>query len=161
MRGSTLPGREGTVIRKASLLCLVACVAATPGFATLGKAESSVENDRVKLRGVLQWTAAPLYAVHSITTAQGVHVREYVSRSGVVFAVCWDGPFLPNLRQLLGVHFVTFKSEVARSPHAGHSQVSIVRPEVVIQSTGHMRSFRGIAFIPAAVPAGVTPAEIR
>lgn len=149
------------MIRKASLLCLVACVAATPSFATLGEAQSSVDSDRMKLSAVLEGTAAPLYMVQSITTVQGVHVREYVSRSGVVFAVCWDGPFLPDLRQLLGVHFVTFKSEVARTPHAGHSQVSIVRPEVVIQSTGHMRSFRGSAFIPAAVPAGVTSAQIR
>jgi len=149
------------MIRKANLLCVVACVAATPSFATLGEGESSVDNDRVKLRAVLHGSETPFYSLHSITTAQGVHVGEYVSRSGVVFAVCWDGPFLPDLRQLLGVHFVTFKSEVARTPHAGHSQVSIVRPEVVIQSTGHMRSFRGSAFIPAAVPAGLTLAQIR
>jgi len=149
------------MIRKANLLCLVACVAATPSFATLGEAESSVQNDRLKLRAVLQGSATPFYSLHSITTAQGVHVREYVSQSGVVFAVCWDGPFLPDLRQILGVHFVTLKSEVARTAHAGHSQVSIVRPEVVIQSLGHMRSFRGSAFIPAAVPAGLTLAQIR
>jgi hypothetical protein len=149
------------VIRKASRLCLVACVVSSPSFATLGEAGTSIDNDQVKIRATVQRTVAPLYTVHSMTTAQGVHVREYVSPSGTVFAVCWDGPFLPDLRQLLGVHFVTFKSEVARAPHAGHSQVSIVRPEVVIQSTGHMRSFRGSALIPAAVPAGVTPAEIR
>lgn len=149
------------MIRKASLLCLVACAAATPGFAALGAGARSVDNDRVKLRGVLHSTAAPLYTLHSITTPQGVHVREYASRSGVVFAVCWDGPFLPDLQQLLGVHFVTLKSAVAAAPHAGHSQVSIVRPEVVIRASGHMRSFRGSAFIPAAVPAGMTPAEIQ
>jgi len=149
------------VIRKASLFCLVACVAARPGFATLGEPGSTVDNDRVKIGATVQRTLTPLYTVHSMTTAQGVHVREYVSRSDVVFAVCWDGPFLPDLRQLLGVHFVTFKSEAARAPRAGHSQISIVRPEVVIQSTGHMRAFRGCAFIPAGVPAGVTAQEIR
>jgi hypothetical protein len=149
------------VIRKASLLSLVACVAASPCFATLGEGESSVENDRVKLTATAHLAAAPLYTVHSLSTPQGVHVREYLSRSGVVFAVCWDGPFMPNLRQLLGVHFVTLKSELARTPRAGHSQVHIVRPEVVIESTGHMRSFRGSALIPAAVPAGVSAAEIR
>jgi hypothetical protein len=149
------------VIRKASLLCLVACVAARPGFAALGEPASTVDNDRVKIGATLQRTVAPLYTVDSMTTAQGVYVREYVSRSGVVFAVCWDGPFLPDLRQLLGVHFVTYKTEAARAPRAGHSQVSIIRPEVVIQSTGHMRAFRGSAFSPAAVPAGVTRAEIR
>jgi hypothetical protein len=149
------------VIRTRILSILVACVAASPSFATLGEPATSVENDRVKIMATLQRAAALLYTVHSMSTAQGVHVREYVSRSGVVFAVCWDGPFLPDLRQLLGVHFVTFKSEVARTPRAGHSQVYIVRPEVVIQSTGHMRSFRGSAVIPASVPAGLTPAEIR
>ena len=32
-------------------------------------------------------------------------VREYVNSSGTVFAIAWEGPWLPDLRQVLGDHF--------------------------------------------------------
>ncbi len=140
---------------------VVACVAANATLATLGETESSIDNDRAKMTATAQRVVTRLYSVHTLSTPAGVQVRQYVSSSGTVFAVSWNGPFMPDLRQLLGVHFVTLKTEEARSPHAGHSQVHIVRPEVVIDSTGHMRSFHGSAYIPSAVPAGVTMAELH
>ena len=35
----------------------------------------------------------------------GTTVREYVSSNGTVFAVAWQGPWLPDLRQMLGPYF--------------------------------------------------------
>jgi hypothetical protein len=45
------------------------------------------------------------YAMHEIRTAAGTNVRQFVSPSGTVFGVAWDGPWQPDLHQLLGAYF--------------------------------------------------------
>ena len=106
-------------------------------------------------------SAGPNYVMRDTTLATGTHVREYVSASGVVFAVTWDGPFLPDLKALLGKYFDTMGAESARVPRAGRSPMAINLPEVVINSGGHMRAFEGSAWIPAEFPAGFTAADVR
>ena len=100
------------------------------------------------------------YKVNETTLESGTLVREYVNRNGVVFAVSWTGPFLPDLRTLLGNHFVTLTSETAKKPKAGHSQVNIARPEVVIVSRGHMRAYAGRAWMESEFPAGFSATNI-
>jgi len=101
------------------------------------------------------------YVLRDTTLATGTHVREYVSGSGVVFAVTWNGPFLPNLKALLGKYFDTMRAESARAPKAGRSHLAIDSPEVVINSGGHMRAFEGSAWIPAEFPAGFSVDDVR
>ena len=106
-------------------------------------------------------SAGSNYVTRDTTLATGTHVREYVSGSGVVFALTWDGPFLPDLKALLGKYFDTMVAESARLPRAGRSQMAINLPEVVINSGGHMRAFEGSAWIPAEFPAGFTADDVR
>jgi hypothetical protein len=106
-------------------------------------------------------SAVSNYIVRDTTLATGTRVREYVSGSGVVFAVTWDGPFLPDLKALLGKYFDTMLAESAAVPRAGRARVVVSRPEVVINSGGHMRAFEGSAWIPAEFPAGFTAADVR
>ena len=101
------------------------------------------------------------YVTRDTTLATGTQVREYVSGSGVVFAVTWHGPVLPDLKALLGKYFDTMVAESARLPRAGRSPLAINRPEVVINSGGHMRAFEGSAWIPAEFPAGFTADDVR
>ena len=81
-------------------------------------------------------------------------MREYVDADGVVFAVTWNGPFLPDLRELLGQHFATLRNESARQPKAGRGQVRVAQPDVTIESGGHMRAYTGRAWINSRLPAG-------
>jgi hypothetical protein len=106
-------------------------------------------------------SAGSNYVMRDTTLTTGTHVREYVSGNGVVFALAWDGPFLPDLKALLGKHFDAMVAESARMPRAGRSHIAIDRPEVVINSGGHMRAFEGSAWIPAEFPAGFTAADVR
>ena len=101
------------------------------------------------------------YTVNSTVLANGTTVREYVGADGQVFAVSWNGPFMPDLRTLLGDHFATLTSESARRPMAGHSQLYIERPDVTIESTGHMRAYAGRAWIKARLPAGFNTQDIE
>lgn len=104
---------------------------------------------------------ASSYQMRDTTLATGTQVREYVSAGGIVFAVTWDGPVLPDLKALLGKHFDTMVAESTRLPRAGRSRIAINRPELVINSGGHMRAFEGSAWLPAEFPAGFTAGDVR
>lgn len=142
---------------------------ATPFFLTLllvacpGVSHAALEGlpEQFKTEGTTVVSSVSNYITRDTTLATGTHVREYVSGSGVVFAVTWDGPFLPDLKALLGKHFDTMVAESARRPRAGRSNIEVNRPEVVINSGGHMRAFEGSAWIPAEFPAGVTADDVR
>ena len=106
-------------------------------------------------------SVAPDYVLRTTTLASGTRVREYVSGSGVVFAVAWDGPFLPDLKRLLGKFFQNMTTEAKKAPRAGRSHLAVDLPEVVIQSGGHMRAFEGSAWLPAELPAGFAAGDVR
>jgi hypothetical protein len=106
-------------------------------------------------------SAVSNYVIRDTTLASGTRVREYISGSGVVFAVTWEGPVLPNLKALLGRYFDTMLAESARKPRAGRAHLAITRPEVVINSGGHMRAFEGSGWIPAEFPSGFTADDVR
>ena len=101
------------------------------------------------------------YVVRETTLATGTRVREFVSGSGVVFAVAWDGPFLPDLKALLGKYFANMLAESGRTPKAGRSRIAMSGSEVVINSGGHMRAFEGSAWLPAEFPPGFTADDVR
>ncbi|MQQ99537.1 DUF2844 domain-containing protein [Glaciimonas soli] len=107
-------------------------------------------------------TAAPANYTVLNSTQNGTQVHQYVNQSGIVFAVSWKGPFLPDLKQLLGEqYFATLTTESLKTPKAGHPQTSVNHPDVVIFSGGHPRAFEGRAWIPSALPAGFDPAGIQ
>src|SRR5580704_12348400 len=72
---------------------LVILVAALPVWGALGGDVSSVQTDQLHMQGTRQMAAT------------GTVVREYASPTGTVFAVAWQGPWLPDMRQLLGSYF--------------------------------------------------------
>jgi hypothetical protein len=151
-----------------ALLGLALSLASLPCRASLGTAPSDFGNKSVRHARVLAATSAATgatgsaaaYDVNTSVLDNGTTVREYVA-NGVVFAVSWTGPFLPDLRALLGQQFTTLTSETARRPKAGNSQVRIVRPDVTIESTGHMRAYAGRAWVNSLLPAGFDTSEIE
>jgi hypothetical protein len=147
---------------------LVAASAATPCLASLGRAPSAFAGTTTvhQARALAAANGSSVtsstsgsngsanYSVSTTTLAGGTTVREYVGADGVVFAVTWNGPFLPDLRELLGQHFATLKDESARQPKAGRGQVRVAQPDVTIESGGHMRAYAGRAWINSRLPAG-------
>jgi len=67
---------------------------------------------------------------------------------------------MPNLQKLLGNYAEQYIS-AASQPHAGHRAIAILSNQLVLHSGGHMRSFAGSAYVPALLPLGVTPVDIR
>jgi hypothetical protein len=133
---------------------LLACPVA--GRAALGGAPEQFEN---AAPGVSATFAD--YVTRDTTLATGTRVREYVSAKGIVFAVTWEGPFLPDLKALLGKYFASMVNDAGRMPKAGRSRIAMTGSEVVINSGGHMRAFEGSAWLPAAFPPGFTADDVR
>lgn len=106
-------------------------------------------------------TSTAVYTISQSTLDSGTIVREYTDASGVVFAVSWTGPTLPDLRTLLGDKFTVMTSNAAKRPKAGHSQLAVDQSDVVIVSSGHMRAYAGQAWIPSALPSGFDTATIE
>lgn len=106
-------------------------------------------------------TNATNHVLRTTTFANGTQVNEYISAQGVVFAVTWEGPFLPDLKALLGKYFAAFTAESARLPKAGRAPIVLSTAEVTIYSGGHMRAFEGSAWLPNAFPPGFTANDVR
>ena len=131
-------------------------------FGVLGGDVSSIQADRVHNNASLRVTQKQNYAIHELRSAAGTVVREYAAPSGKVFAVVWEGPFLPDMKELLGSYFEEFqKAAEAQNRRAGHGPLIIQQPGLVVELGGHMRSFRGRAYLPEEIPPEVRNEEIR
>src|SRR5579884_3286353 len=73
--------------------------------AALGGDVSSVEADTAQFHGTVRVMKMTTHTVHEIRTTTGVTVREYVSPSGRVFGVAWQGRANPDLQQVLGPYY--------------------------------------------------------
>lgn len=103
------------------------------------------------------------YSIKETKLTDGTVVREFLSGPDTVFAVSWSGPRIPNLSTLLGQYAAQYTQRVdaLRSTHPGIGPIPVEEPGLVVRSAGHMGSFKGQAWIPQALPAGVTASDIR
>ena len=123
-----------------------------------------MQTDRVQMQGaLLRIVGNGAYTLHEVRAASGTMVRQYVSSTGAVVGVAWQGPSMPNLRQLLGAHFDRFQqaADAARRTRPGHGPLSINLGDLVVQSSGHTRAFSGQAYLPGHLPQGLRPSAIR
>jgi hypothetical protein len=151
-------------MRRWSLVLAASMAVASPAFASLGGTAASVEADRVQIQGALLRIAqSDAYTVHELQSATGTVVREFVSSTGTVYGVAWQGPYMPNLKQVLGAYFDQYQAALrsARNGRRRRGPVSIETPDLVVQISGHQRAFSGRAYVPQFVPQGVDTASIR
>ena len=142
------------------LFCSLA-ILSFPAWAVLGDSAASVLNDQARMKGTLRSVHAKTYVMHEITTAAGTTVREYVSPAGAVFGVAWEGQFPPDLQQLLGPYYEQARQAAQAGERHGRAPISIQTPGLVVQQTGHPRSFRGQAYIPPLLPQDVKASDVR
>ncbi|AJY41654.1 DUF2844 domain-containing protein [Burkholderia humptydooensis] len=102
--------------------------------------------------------------MRSYIDAGGTTIREYATRAGLVFAYTWDGPTSPNLRQLLGERFSTYQSHAVSTDartRAGLHAGRVAQSDFVVDAGGRMRAYVGRAWLPGAVPSGVSIDDLR
>lgn len=136
--------------------------AACPALAELGGNAASVAADQQHMMAQQRsTTAAATYTVQEMQAPDGTVVREYVSSSGVVFAVTWQGPQVPNLQQLFGSKYFGQWQDAAKAQPLRHGPQQIKQSDLVVESGGHMRSYSGRAYVPQLVPQGVSVDQLQ
>lgn len=129
--------------------------------AGLGEGIDSVSRDRTALQGTSEVvTPMAAYDLHEIATADGSRVREYVTRTGTVFGVAWNGRTKPDLSALLAAHYADYLKAAAAN-HFNHKVLSINGEGFVMQIMKLPRGFAGSAHVPSLLPSGTRAQEIR
>jgi len=157
-------GDTTKLVLRAAILSATMLMFALPSFAGLGEDVSSVQVDRAHMQGNLRTTQAQAYTVQEIQAPTGIIVREYVSpTTGKVFGVTWQGPWPPDMRQILASYFGQYQQALQSqaNSHAGRRPLVIQQPGLILQAGGHARSFAGRAYIPEVLPQGVSAEVIR
>lgn len=109
-------------------------------------------------------SASSSYTVRETALGNGTMVREYLAADGSVFGIAWRGPQMPDLNDLLGSYFPQYVSGVKAARAArggGRGPVAVDQSSLVVRSGGHMGAFSGQAWLPPALPAGVSGSDIQ
>ena len=169
MKNRILPGQPARRLKSHGLA--ITCALLTlpcPVFAALGGDATSVQADSVHMQASLRTSQAAAaqggtYTVHELRSPSGVVVREYASASGKVFGVAWQGPWLPDLHQLLGNYFEAYQQamQARDAGRAGRRPVHIEIPGLVVNLNGHLRSYSGRAYVPENLPQGMSAEEVK
>ena len=143
-------------------LLLTLTMGTAPAWAVLGQYESSVSMDQRYLVSTDNVQAFQGYKVHQLTTAKGTVVREYISAQGLVFGIAWQAPFMPDMQQLLGSYAVKLQTATRAQTQVRHMRGLIVRTsDFVFANSGHLRFWRGSAYVPSLVPNNVSVEVVR
>ena len=143
-----------------SLLLIV--FTAQQAQAALGESVDSVASDQKAILAVRKATRiSPGYTVHEIRS-ETITIREYVSPSGVVFGIVWNGMTHPDLTPLLGSYSSEYqKAMIHARRQPGRRHVQLKTDGVVVEKWGHMRNLQGRTYAPALIPPGVSIDEIK
>jgi len=145
-------------------LTLVVATFSAPAFAALGGSTDSVLDDQHHMNATLKTIEADTYVVQEMRLPYATVVREYVSRSNaMVFAVAWQGPFMPDINWLLGTYSSLYlkAASAQRESQFGRRTLNIHGSSLVLQTAGHMGAFSGRAYDPRLLPSGVSANAIQ
>lgn len=128
---------------------------APPAFAALGGKADTVDTDRARLHARLSRSAVAGSTQHDLTLNDGTVTRQFTNPDGVVFAVSWNGPMRPNLRQIFGDYYPRLQSAAAKTARL-HARLAFSANDAdfVVRSGGHSGAFWGYAVLPGKMPAG-------
>jgi hypothetical protein len=151
-------------VGRIALIALLTTGLPSAAAAALGGSAASVDADRVKIQGALITIVRnDAFTLHEMRSATGTTVREYVSPAGTVFAVSWEGPWMPDLQQVLGAYFAGYQRAApeTRAKRRAHGPMTVRDGDLVVQTGGHPRAFSGRAFVQSLLPPGVAADAIR
>ena len=144
------------------LVIVVALASSQWAHAALGGRTDTITVDRKALQAVHRTTTTHKgYTVEEVVS-DATAVREYVSPSGVVFGIAWNGYVHPDLTQLLGSYWSEYSASQQKAARIfGRKRQHLATDNIVVEKWGHMRNLQGRAYVPSLVPAGVSIDEIK
>lgn len=143
---------------RALLFCLL--LAANAAWAGLDGAPSQLRAAATDSVRAATSAGVSYTRIHRVLPTR-VEIDEYVDGTGRVFALTWSGPFKPDLKELLGPHFESFRLQGAERRGRNRSALAVDTGEAVVVSEGHMGAFQGRAWLPARLPAAFDTMEMK
>ncbi|OLL30480.1 hypothetical protein BTH42_17170 [Burkholderia sp. SRS-W-2-2016] len=143
-------------VSAAALAVLVCCASAHAqlGGTMPSGAVAGASAPRTVLNGALR--------ERTWTDAGNTVINEYATSTGQIVAYAWQGPTMPDLHALLGKYADSYQAGAAAAAGSGNLHASrVARSDVIVESGGPMRGYVGRAWLPAALPAGVTSDDIQ
>ncbi len=141
----------------ASLIVVGVLALTSPAHATLGGKVATIDTDRARLSARMAAKAEhTTFTVHEMTLDSGTVAREFVRPDGTVFAVSWQGPQRPNLKQLFGdSYFSRFQSDNKSTARIRMRRaLASTHSDFVVRTGGHSGAFWGFAYLPQTAPGG-------
>jgi hypothetical protein len=146
---------------QALLAAAVLAAGMSTGWAALGGRPAKLGAHVAAQKSQAASTGQAAYTESQKVLDSGTTVHEWLDAAGNVFAVSWSGPFLPDLKEILGPHFNAMAAQQRNQRAGGRSPLHLDQSDVVIDSAGHMGAFHGRAWLPAQLPAGFDPQAIQ
>ncbi|WP_233831052.1 DUF2844 domain-containing protein [Paraburkholderia sp. ZP32-5] len=141
----------------ASAIAVAMCCASVGVHAELGgvmpQTGSGASAPRTVLNGALR--------MRTWIDAGNTTINEYATSTGQIIAYTWQGPTMPDLHALLGKYADSYKAGAAAAANGDLHSSRIARSDVIVESGGPMRGYVGRAWLPAALPPGVTSDDLQ
>jgi hypothetical protein len=110
--------------------------------------------------------------MRTLIDAGNTTINEYAASDGQIVAYTWQGPTMPDLSALLGKYLDSYRAAAPeRFDQAAPSDAPAddaelhasrrVRPDVIVESGGTMRGYVGRAWLPGALPPGVSIDDLQ
>lgn len=137
--------------------CIMWALSPSLAWAVLGQAPTTYPSTTASAFSAPTPAATGPYTMTAVTIDSGVVIKEFTRSDGLVFAVSWRGPVLPDLSTLLGTYFPVLMqaNQDARTSGRRGSPLGIAKDGLVVQAGGRSPHLFGYAYIPHLVPAGI------
>jgi hypothetical protein len=151
--------------------CALHCLAAlslfpASGLAALGQPHSVVISCPSAKLCTNHWSGqlsdTGLFSIFEKTLETGTVIKEYAKPDGLVFAVSWRGPVMPDLSLLLGSYFTAYQqgSDETRLSASRGSPLTMASNGLVVSASGRMPHFFGFAYVTHLVPSGINIKDV-
>ena len=138
-------------------VCVGLLLASFAAQAVLGEGVASIYQAQQSLASTLKAEPGAQYSVYTHTLPNGTVVREYLSQQDLVFALGGQGPAWPDYALMLGRFYDRFAT-LSKQRRAGQVPTDT---GLVVEMSGLMGALKGRIYLPAQLPEGVTPGEVK
>jgi hypothetical protein len=146
--------------RVIALIGLLFLTAPDGALAELGGTMDGVNQDAMREGGVAVSRERDQFTLITIAT-RDVTIREYLSESGRVFGVTWQGTRHPNTLLLLGTYVITPETPLLPGSIQQPRFSRRITSHVVVEAGGTVGEIWGRAYVPVMVPSGVSLEQIK
>lgn len=119
----------------------------------MGDDASAIVADQSRLQARVRISRHASFSVHELEAPSGVTIRNFVGRTGKIFAVSWSGGWRPNLRDIFGNHYDRFLAGT-HGQRVARGVARIELPGMIVVMGGPQRASFGRVILTDLAPAG-------